>query len=598
MRKNILKRIATAAVTAAMIAASLPVTTFAADEVPTIDTTKPVSLTLTKYVAEEDDSTELDKTVTGIQQTVTGHEPMKDVGFTVLKFATMVQENDGSQVRLLYSLTADGAAILMKAKELGVLNTNKTFAANDKVDIDMLKTFVSGKTARGPVFTGIENMTNAVTAVTGADGVVKFTSAAVTESTSVKHINGQGLYLVVETKAPDKVTQRTRPFFVSLPMSDRTNLNQWMYDVYAYPKNATGTVDIDKQIAAVNDNSAQGHGNIAEDGHSAEANIGDTITYSVSFTMAIPEGGLKKLGIVDTMCQGLTFKKAGASAASTDVKVYRSDDNDRVVSSSNYNVTSKVNDDGTTTLNVLFTSTYLAQLNASDNKLPEFEIQYDAVLNEKAVLGSKGNDNTVKAVYRTNAQPESEPDKVTREETTKTYTWGIKLLKVGETGSALSNVEFKLANDEGKNYKFIKTDDGFYIPSTVSNASETLKTDSAGRIKINGLKSDIYILTEVKTKTGYILLKGPVEIVINGDNTDGSATATVNGKDAVLSSDTVGNATSTTAFVEVKIVNSAGFILPSTGGVGTTMFTIIGIAVISISAVLLILQRRKAKAAK
>ena len=125
-----------------------------------------------------------------------------------------------------------------------------------------------------------------------------------------------------------------------------------------------------------------------------------------------------------------------------------------------------------------------------------------------------------------------------------------------------------------------------------------MKTDSAGRIKINGLKSDIYILTEVKTKTGYILLKGPVEIVINGDNTDGSATATVNGKDAVLSSDTVGNATSTTAFVEVKIVNSAGFILPSTGGVGTTMFTIIGIAVISISAVLLILQRRKAKAAK
>lgn len=598
MRKNILKRIATAAVTAAMIATSLPVMAFAADEVSTVDTTKPVSLTLTKYVAGEDDSTELEDDVTGTQQNVTGHEPMKDVGFTVLKFATMVQENDGSQVRLLYSLTEDGAAILMKAKGLGVLDTDRTFSANDKVDIDALKKFVTGKTARGPVFTGIENMTNAVTAVTGADGVVKFTSAAVTESTSVKHINGQGLYLVVETKAPDKVTQRTRPFFVALPMSDRINLNQWMYDVYAYPKNMTGTIDIDKQIASVNGNSAQGHGNIAEDSHSAEANIGDTITYSVSFTMPIPDGGLKKLGIVDTMCPGLTFKKAGTTAASTDVKVFRTDDNDRVVPSTNYTVESKVNDDGTTTLNVLFTSTYLTQLNTSTNKLPEFEIRYDAVLNEKAVLGSKGNDNTVKAVYRTNAQATAEPDKTTREKKTKTYTWGIKILKVGENNSALSNVEFKLSNDEGKIFKFIKTDDGFYVPSTATSASETLRTDSGGRIKINGLKSDIYSLTEVKTKSGYILLKNPVEIVIDGDNTNGSATATVNGKDAVLSSDTAGSETSTTAFVEVKIVNTAGFILPSTGGAGTTMFTIIGITVISISAALLIILRRKAKAAK
>lgn len=598
MRKNILKRIATAAVTAAMIAASLPVMAFAADEVSTVDTTKPVSLTLTKYVAGEDDSTELEDDVTGTQQNVTGHEPMKDVGFTVLKFATMVQENDGSQVRVLYSLTEDGAAILMKAKGLGVLDTDRTFSANDKVDIDALKKFVTGKTARGPVFTGIENMANAVTAVTGADGVVKFTSAAVTESTSVKHINGQGLYLVVETKAPDKVTQRTRPFFVALPMSDRINLNQWMYDVYAYPKNMTGTIDIDKQIASVNGNSAQGHGNIAEDSHSAEANIGDTITYSISFTMPIPDGGLKELGIVDTMCPGLTFKKAGTTAASTDVKVFRTDDNDRVVPSTNYTVESKVNDDGITTLKVLFKSTYLTQLNTSTNKLPEFEIRYDAVLNEKAVLGSKGNDNTVKAVYRTNAQATSEPDKTTREKKTKTYTWGIKILKVGENNSALSNVEFKLSNDEGKIFKFIKTADGFYVPSAAANASETLKTDSAGRIKINGLKSDIYSLTEVKTKSGYILLKNPVEIVIDGDNTNGSAIATVNGKDAVLSSDTAGSETSTTAFVEVKIVNTAGFILPSTGGAGTTMFTIIGITVISISAALLIILRRKAKAAK
>lgn len=365
----------------------------------------------------------------------------------------------------------------------------------------------------------------------------------------------------------------------------------------------TGTVDIDKQIDSVNGNSSQGNGNIAGGKHSAEANIGDTITYSVSFTMAIPDGGLKKLGIVDTMCPGLTFKKAGLTAASTDVKVRRKADSDAYgdVDTSKYEVKTVENADGTTTLNLEFKQEYVAELNASDNKLPQFEILYDAVLNEKAVLGSKGNDNTVKAVYRTNAQPSSEPDKTTTEKKTKTYTWGINLLKVGENDSAaIPGVEFKLSNDEGKVYKFVKTDAGFYVPADAqaAGASEILRTDSAGRIKINGLKSDVYSLTEVKTATGYVLLKNPVEIVITGNNENGSATATVNRKDAELSSVTVGSETSTTALVEVKIVNSRGFLLPSTGGAGTTMFTIIGIAVISISAALLIILRRKAKAAK
>lgn len=599
MKKSILKRIAVMAVTAAMAVASLPVMV-SADNVPTIDETKDVSLTITKYEAGEGDSTDLDGNVTGTQQNVTGHKTMEGVDFTVVKFATLIQESDSLGVRLQYRLTSVGAELLTKA-EAQSGGSGETYVANDKVDIDTLKRFIANRTARGPVFTDVEKKTGAVTGTTDTNGVVKFTSETVADGNkNLKHIDGQGLYLVVETKAPDTVTKRAHPFFVSLPMSDRVNLNSWLYDVYAYPKNTTGAVDIDKQIDSVNGSDVQGVGNIAAGKHSAEADIGDTITYSVNFTMAIPDGGLKKLGIVDTMCPGLTFKKAGETAASTDVTVKRKADSGSFgdVDSSKYTVTTKVNDDGTTTINVLFTNAYITELNNSTNKLPQFEVIYDALLNEKAVLGTAGNDNTVKAVYRTNSQQDSEPDKTTDEKKTTTYTWGINLLKVGETNTALANVEFKLSNDDGKTYKFVESASGVYVPSDATGASEILKTASNGKIQIKGLKSDVYNLTEVKTAKGYVLLKNPVEITITGDNSNGSATATINGKTATLSSVEVNGVKSNTALVEVKIVNSRGFLLPSTGGKGTTMFTIVGIAVISISAALLIIMRRKAKAEK
>lgn len=598
MRKNILKRIAVMAFAAAITVAGLPIMAPAAN-VPTISEKDPVSLTITKYEAGEGDNTDLDGNVTGVQQTVTGRTPMEGVDFTAVKFATLIQESDGSSVRLQYSLTTVGAELLTKAAgQTG--GSGKTYAANDKVDIDTLKNFIANRTARGPVFTDIEKKADAVTGTTDENGVVKFTSEAVADGNeSLKHIDGQGLYLVVETKAPDTVTKRAHPFFVSLPMSDRTNLNSWLYDVYAYPKNTTGAFDLQKQIESINGSDAQGVGNIAAGKHSAEADIGDTITYSVNLTMAIPDGGLKKLGIVDTMCPGLTFKKAD-NATDPDVIVKRKADSDEFgpIDKANYTVTTKVNDDGTTTINVNFTNAYIATLNSSDNKLPQFEFVYNAVLNEKAVLGTIGNDNTVKAVYRTNAQADSEPDKTTDEKKTKTYTWGINLLKVGEKDVALADVEFKLSNDAGKTYKFVQSEPGVYVPSDATGASEILKTASNGKIQIKGLKSDVYSLAEVKTAKGYVLLKNPVEITITGNNTDGSATATINGKAATLSDVTVSGVKSNTALVEVKIVNSRGFLLPSTGGKGTTMFTVVGIAVISISAALLIIMRRKAKSEK
>lgn len=69
--------------------------------------------------------------------------------------------------------------------------------------------------------------TAVATATTGDDGTASFPKLAL------------GLYVVVETGTPDKVTSPVKPFLVSVPMTKASSLNEWLYDIHVYPKNGT-----------------------------------------------------------------------------------------------------------------------------------------------------------------------------------------------------------------------------------------------------------------------------------------------------------------------------------------------------------------------
>ena len=84
---------------------------------------------------------------------------------------------------------------------------------------------------------------------------------------------------------------------MSLPFKDADGNS--VTDIYAYPKNSTGNVNIDKEIESV--------GTTPITGKQANANIGDEITYKVTYSVPVPENGLTELKIVDTMDKGLTF---------------------------------------------------------------------------------------------------------------------------------------------------------------------------------------------------------------------------------------------------------------------------------------------------
>lgn len=569
--KNILKRITAVGTAAIMTAGMMGMSVMAAT--PTINEEEPISLTIHKYITEQSGEIGLDSSVTGKEVTIPDtYLPLNDVTFSVVKVAGIIQEGDSAGNNgVKYELTEAGAGVF------------ESIAGEKKTGLE-LNEAVKGKTALALTefldsFKGPEAV---VSKITAGEGTAAFQNEDL--------VDGQGLYLVVETGAPKEVTKRAVPFLVSLPMTDKEAMNDWMYNVHAYPKNTTAVTDVEKKIVEV-EGDTQG---IAGDKEHAQAQIGDTITYQVPVTAIVPEGGLSKLGITDVMSKGLTFKTENETAESTDVQVYaESAGVEYQIAAENYTVKTTPDGDGGTILEVYFTQNYIENtINTADDKNPQFLFVYQTILNENAVVGQTGNNNDVDMYYNYNTNPKPESDIKVDGNETKVYTWGIDLTKTGDDGKLLAGVEFTLKKGDsntGVDMEFILNAANAYVPAE-NGGSTTLITNADGKLVIRGLKSGTYTLTETKTAAGYVLLKESITIVIDGNENDGTATATVAGKTVNLIED----GESLTALLPITVVNNTGFDLPKTGEVGTAMFTIIGIILVLVSAFFLLTKKKKA----
>ena len=212
---------------------------------------------------------------------------------------------------------------------------------------------------------------------TGEDGMIKFDNLSL-----------EKLYLFAETDAsaakklnntPVAVTKVSVPFFVSLPFTDGNGKS--VKDIYAYPKNSTGTATIDKKIVENE-----------KDKTTTTANIGATINYKVTYNIPVGENGLESLVVTDTMSKGLTFEDNAEN-----IKVLNGNEK---VDKTMYTVTSS-KDDSTkvTTITITFDSENYCKKLAS-NTTQNFTITYKATLNDQAVLGQSGNTNAVSVTYK------------------------------------------------------------------------------------------------------------------------------------------------------------------------------------------------------
>ena len=455
---------------------------------------------------------------------------------------------------MLYTLSNDAAAAL------GINNADVIDGGTSYYRMSTLDTAI-GKHKNDVI--ALVKKTNSNNATpTGADGTVKF------EGLSLEKLY---LFAEIDASAAKKldgtavaVTKVSVPFFVSLPFTDKDGKS--VTDIYAYPKNSTGNVNIDKAINSV--------GTTAINGKQANANIGDEITYKVTYSVPVPENGLTELKIVDTMDKGLTFTNEASNITVKDNKVEPE---------LTYNTDYTVSLDKTKNIVTIDFENYLDSL--QKNSTEEFTITYKVKLNESAVLGQAGNKNKVELVYKNHGETESKTK--TPDKEVKVFTYGIDLTKQGEGGAKLSGVEFKLT--DGTNEIKVKKSKNAYYPSNNDGASSTVVTDDSGEIHIRGLKPGTYKLKETKTKDGYVLLKDPVEIVITQTSaTTGEATAKVGSKNVTMIEDDG----SFTAKVPLTVVNSKGFDLPATGGRGIALFTIAGIAIVAAAGSLLFMRKR------
>lgn len=558
MKKNVLKKFAAAALAAATVMSSMSVMAFA--EAGTIE--EKGSVTITKYMSNTGaGETLLPENYTGVAPTEEGNTLLQGVQFAYVEVGTRVQVDtageNSSQTETQYKVT--------NADFLEAIGLDKT-KVNTNFTQTKLNTAIKAKKTDTIAFVK-DNAIDANKKSTAAEsGAVKFDNLSLYKLYVFAETDATKAALASDGNKNVNVTKVSVPFLVSLPFTGQDG--KTVKDLKVYPKNSTGEDSIDKKIVEGETEKL-----------TTAANIGDPVNYKVTYSVPVTENGLESLVITDTMSKGLTFNESSDS-----VTVYNGDTEVK-----NYSVEKNVDSStGEQIITITFTPEYCKSL-ATDST-QKFTIIYTATLNEKAVLGQKGNTNKVQLKYTNKGEEEKtispDPDKEV-----KVFTYGIDLTKQGEGGAKLSGVKFKLT-DGTNEINVLKSGDAYY-PSNDTKASSTVTTDDNGEIHIRGLKPGTYKLTETKTKDGYVLLKDPVVIKITPSTNaeevaKGVVTAYVGTKEVTMTDDNG----SATAKVPLTVVNSKGFNLPVTGGRGIALFTIAGIAIVAAAGSLLFMRKR------
>ena len=595
---------------------------------------------------------------------------IKGVEFSYVKVADIVtfseSENDSrtdSHVEVLYAIDKTKGADFLKA--LNLADGKDRYTNADA--LDEAKYYYQSDVLIDALAAALESnstvVKNALEAYITANGGAPMPLTDAYGKTKAENLN-LGLYLVVETKVPEMVVSTTDPFLVSVPMTSVNGTNatdggtRWIYDITLYPKNLTGIPSLEKTLRENQNDTGkhQGSASSITDGyaHTGTASAGDTIDYQIISTLPSITSESTYLScytFADTLSKGLTYNKGDVvlefftDATCTDsVAKWTEADGKFTVA---YNTTPA----GESVMTVEMTAAGLTEINTSRAVYSgasmvncgysdcTVKITYAAKMDSSSdlVFGDKGNDNKVVLTWKRSSQNYYD----TLVDDCHVFTYGIDLTKLFSDGKGdFSKVEFLIQN-KTDNY-FVKAelnkDEGvYYVVDHVTDKAEAthfvpVKTAySKGKIIVKGLEDDAYTLTEIRTDSGYVLLKQGIDVVIAQKNTDAScaiygtdalgliqndpryasiindngdlhnmpqkhlehklltASATVDGKKVNMVEDNG----SVNAEAPLTVVNTSGFDLPQTGDHGTWMFTVGGIVLMASAMVMIFIVCRK-----
>ncbi len=338
-------------------------------------------------------------------------------------------------------------------------------------------------------------------------------------------------------------------YLVDTSLGSLCSLNTTAPSVTIKEKNSDTTIE--KKIVITGDEKVD----------SNSAGIGDTVNFSITIT--VKDGNPEDYVLHDKL-SGLTF-----NSNSLEVKV------------------------GTKTLTPNTDYTLVTNPTDGDSFDVKFKdgilktndvvvVTYSATVAANATIAGAGNKNTAKLEYS---------GKHSTEEETTTYVWKLNVHKYAldrqYTEVALSGAKFVLYRMDGDTKEYA-TLTGNKIAGWVNDKDKatTLETNGAGDILIEGLNVGTYYLEETEAPAGYNKLTEPIEVKI-------TATPDATGVSETVEYKNKNDSTYTPATnAIVKVLNEAGTQLPSTGGIGTTLFYVIGGVLMAVAAVLLVTKKR------
>lgn len=371
----------------------------------------------------------------------------------------------------------------------------------------------------------------------------------------------------------------------------------------------------------------------------SNGNIGDVVNYKLTSTVPVMTGYEKYFYVVnDTMSVGLTFND--------DVEIRIGDKT--LVRDTDFTIESTPAANGGTAIEIVFTN-FIQYLKQADAPIT---ITYSATINQNAVIGTVGNPNTAKLVYSNNpnkdhsgmpGQPDkpspNDPTGETPEEVVYTYVTGVELFKVDPENNPLTGAEFRLTGEKlnqvvvdnevftkNANGEYWKLKDGTYTKTAPtiggdqdnSDAYEsttvkysktgdrvvmgkgTTKVDviatvgSDGILRFDGLGAGKYAITEIKAPAGFNLLDAPIELEVYWE---APAAGTTECGWAFSRDGGVGGVPINPAngIANLTVVNNAGTMLPSTGGMGTALFYIVGGVIVAGAVIALVVRSKHAR---
>lgn len=416
-----------------------------------------------------------------------------------------------------------------------------------------------------------------------------------------------GLYVVVETDVTDakidgkpvSITWQTRPYVVSLP-SYIANEKNWNEDVVVNTKNSVDDATLEKKIVT-NYHS----GNILTTNlETADTDItqGNDVA-EFYLKMKIPQIP----GTSDSSVTRFNINDHASKAYKINENDFKIFCNEVELNATDYQIsTSAIDKDGYykngTAIKIQLTDSGLNKItNASKASAKEsyLHVYYLASVNNQVVVGpgggQSGNPNRAQLTYCiSNNSPKN-----TAWDTVTTYTFGFDVLKKlddqnisSEVAEQVQFVLYRQENNQKIYYTFDNINNQYYLTGTVQDENNATRISPVNNSKVSvyGLEEGTYYLEEVKTIDGYHILKEPLEVTIVAKKGANNFTGGLNEYIGLLMQETDDD-----GIASYEVVNTKGFEIPATGGIGIWLFVLGGMSIIVIGTVYFYISGRKKK---